>query len=221
VAPAYALQHLRRKRHAGSSLNDGGEIRPYDVTIKLPLGNRSIDDIVAFLNNGLLDECVASYDEDTNKMSLRGTKNAENHVVIGEGTTFTRLLGLIVGDSAQILDGELLLTASRFVDLTGTISVFVHSNLLTQNRDPRTRRVGDILAKIPSSAQFNRIDHFSSDVFVDVFNRYLSYVSIQLSDEDGRTLDLNGGRFTVMLNLAFARINKDEPISANIGATEA
>jgi hypothetical protein len=68
------------------------------VTIKLPLGNRSIDDIVALLKNGLLDEYVASYDDDTNNMSLRGTKNAENHVVIVEGTTCTRLLGLHVGD---------------------------------------------------------------------------------------------------------------------------
>jgi hypothetical protein len=45
--------------------------------------------------------------------------------------------------------------------------------------------VGDILAKIPCSAQFNEIDHYSSDAFVDVFNRYLSYVSIRLSDDDG------------------------------------
>jgi hypothetical protein len=95
--------------------------------------------------------------------------------MIGEGTTCTRLLGLSVGDSAHIVEGEpysfepkLLLTASRIVDLTRTSSVFVHSNLLTQNRDPQTRRVGDILAKIPRSAQFNGIDHYSSDAFVDV-----------------------------------------------------
>ena len=200
--------------------DDGGEIPGQPVTIKLPRGNRSIDDIVAFLNNELLDEYVARYDENTNKLSLRGTENAEHHVVIGEGTTCTRLLGLSVGDSAQIVEGELLLTASRIVDLTRTSSVFVHSNLLTQNRDPRTRRVGDILAKIPSSAQFNGIDHFSSDAFVDVYNRYLSYVSIRLSDDDGRTLDLNGGRFTATLKIAFNR-NSDEPISASISAASA
>jgi hypothetical protein len=201
--------------------DDGGEIPGEPVTIKLPHGNRSIDDIVAFLNDARLDEYEASYDENTNKLSLRGTENAEHHLVIGEGTTCTRLLGLNVGDSAKIVDGELLLTASHIVDLTRTSSVFVHSNLLTQNRDPRTRRVGDILAKIPSSAQFNEIDHYSSDAFVDVFNRYLSYVTIRLSDDDGRTLDLNGSRFTATLKIAFARINKDEPVSANIGAAAA
>jgi hypothetical protein len=198
--------------------DDGGEIPGQPVTIKLPRGNRSIDDIFEFLNNGSLDEYVASYDENTNKLSLRAAENADHHVVIGEGTTCTRLLGLSIGDSAQNVDGDLLLTASRVVDMTRTSSVFVHSNLLTQNRDPRTRRVGDILAKIPSSAQFNGIDHYSSDAFVDVFNRYLSYVSIRLSDDDGRTLDLNGGRFTATQKTAFAKINKDEPVSASIGA---
>jgi hypothetical protein len=200
--------------------DDGGMIPGEPVTIKVPRGNRSIDDIVAFLNDGRLDEYVTIYDENTNKLSLRGTENADHHVVIGEGTTCTRLLGLSVGDSAQIVDGELLLTAGRVVDLTRTSSVFVHSNLLTQNRDPRTRRVGDILAKIPSSAQFNGIDHYSSDAFVDVANRYLSYVSIRLSDDDGRTLDLNGGRFTATLKIAFAKIN-NEPVTASIGAAAA
>jgi hypothetical protein len=48
----------------------GGEIKRPPVIIKLPRGNRSIDNIVAFLNDGRLDEYVASYDENTNKLSL-------------------------------------------------------------------------------------------------------------------------------------------------------
>jgi hypothetical protein len=138
--------------------DDGGDIPGQPVTIKLPRGNRSISDIVAFLNNGLLDENVASYDENTNKFSLRGTENAEHHVVIGEGTTCTRLLGLSVGDYAQIVDGELLLTASRVVDLTRTSSVFVHSNLLTQNREPPDKACGWHLSEDPQlgTVQWNQ-----------------------------------------------------------------
>jgi hypothetical protein len=56
--------------------------------------------------------------------------NAEHHVVIEEGITHTRLLCLSVGDSAKCVDGELLLTASRVVELTGISWVFVHNNLL-------------------------------------------------------------------------------------------
>jgi hypothetical protein len=40
--------------------DDGGEVLGQPVIIKLPRGNRSIDDIVAFLNDGRLDEYVAS-----------------------------------------------------------------------------------------------------------------------------------------------------------------
>jgi hypothetical protein len=113
VAPAYVLQHIRQNDTLLLHYDDGGEIGSDDVTIKLSRGNRSIDNIVAFLNDGRLDAYVATYDENTNKLSLRGTENAEDHVVIGEGTTWTRLLGLSVGDSsAQFVEGELLLTVS-------------------------------------------------------------------------------------------------------------
>jgi hypothetical protein len=197
--------------------DDGGEERAPDVTVRLLHGNRSVDDIVAYLNDGRLQDYVASYDENTNRLTLEGTDDADAVLVVKAGTTCQRLLGLRVGDRATLSDDfHFRLTGSSVVDLTRTSSAFVHSNLLTQNRDPRTRRVGDILAKIPSSAQFNEIDHYTADAFVSVANRYLSYVSLRLSDDDGRTLDLNGGRFTATLKLSFDRSNEqqDEPVPA-------
>jgi hypothetical protein len=182
----------------------------------LPHGNRSVDDIVAFLKDGRLDEYVASYDENANRLTLEGTDDADKVLAIMPGTTCQRLLGLDVGAGASLSDDfHFKLTGARTVDMTRTSSVFVHSNLLTQKRDPRTRRVGDILAKIPNSAHFNEIDHYSSDAFVDVYNRYLSYVSIRLSDDDGRSLDLNGGRFTATLKIYFNR-NNDESVPASV-----
>jgi hypothetical protein len=119
-------------------------------------------------------------------------------------------------------DFHFQLTASSVVDLTRTSCAFVHNNLLTQKRDPRMRRVGDILAKIPSRAQFNEIDHYSADAFVSVANRYLSCKSLRLNDDDGRTLELNGGRFTDTLKLSFDRSNEqDEPVQAAGGPAAA
>ena len=197
--------------------DDGSAERAPDVTVRLPHGNRSVDDVVAFLNADRLQDYVASYDEFTNRLTLEGTDDAEAVLVVQPGTTCQRLLGLRVGDRATLSDNfHFQLTAGSVVDLTRTSCAFVHSNLLTQNRDPRMRRVGDILARIPSSAQFNEIDHYSPDAFVSVANRYLSYVSLRLSDDDGRPLDLNGGRFTATLKLSFARSNEqhDEPVPA-------
>jgi hypothetical protein len=46
------------------------------------------------------------------------------------------------------------------------------------------------------------------DGFVSVANRYLSYVSLRLGDDDGYTLELNGGRLTATLKLSFDRSNE-------------
>ena len=45
--------------------NGSNEWAP-DVTVRLPHGNRSVDDLVAFLNAGHLQDYVARYDEFTN-----------------------------------------------------------------------------------------------------------------------------------------------------------
>jgi hypothetical protein len=183
-----------------------------------------VDDVVAFLNAGRLQDYVASCDGFTNRLTLEGTDDAEVVLVVQPGTTCQRLLGLRVGGRATMSDNfHFQLTASSVVDLTRTSCAFVHNNLLAQNKDPRMRRVGDILAKIPSNAQFNEIDHHSTDAFVSVANRYLSCVSLRHSDDDGRTLELNGGRFTATLKLSFDRSNEqqDEPVPAGGGAAAA
>jgi hypothetical protein len=77
--------------------DDGGAIRSDDVTIKLPHGNRSVDDIVAFLSDVQLDEYVARYDKNTTRLTLEGMDNAEVILVVMLGTTCQRLLGLDVG----------------------------------------------------------------------------------------------------------------------------
>jgi hypothetical protein len=196
--------------------DDGGDEQAPDVTVRLLHGNRSVDDVVAYLNDGWLQDYVASYDENTNRLTPGGTDDAKAMLVVKAGTTCGRLLGMSVGDKATMSDDfRFQLTANSVVDLTRTSSAFVHINLLTQNMDPRTRHVGDILAKFQSSAQFNEIDHYTEDAFVSVANRCLSYVSMRLSDDDGRTLELNGGRFTATLKLSFDRSNEqDEPIPA-------
>jgi hypothetical protein len=43
-----------------------------------------------------------------------------------------------------------------------------------------------------------------------VVNRYLSYLSLRLNDDDGRTLKLNGGRLTATPKLSLDTSN-DEP----------
>jgi hypothetical protein len=58
------------------SNDDGGDGRAPDVTVRLPHGNRSVNELVAYLNAGRLQDCVARYDEFTNLLTLDGTDDA-------------------------------------------------------------------------------------------------------------------------------------------------
>jgi hypothetical protein len=72
--------------------DDGSDEWAPDVTVRLPRGNRSMDDLVAFLNAGRLHDYVARYDEFTNRVTLEGTDEAEAVLVMQPGTTCQRLL---------------------------------------------------------------------------------------------------------------------------------
>eukprot|EP00873_Tetraselmis_striata_P010651 jgi/Tetstr1/430915/TSEL_020671.t1 len=139
-------------------------------TIRIPHGNRSIDEILDIINPQLDHGYESSYDVATNRINLSSPNAAA--LTIEAGTTCTELLGLSIGD--QSVAG--VLAARRGVDLTRTSSIFIRSNLHTDNRDPVTRRTSDILAKIPLTSQFNELEHFSAQAWVDCKNKQLSYV---------------------------------------------
>eukprot|EP00873_Tetraselmis_striata_P024765 jgi/Tetstr1/445029/TSEL_032837.t1 len=139
-------------------------------TIRIPHGNRSIDEILDIINPQLDHGYESSYDVATNRINLSSPNAAA--LTIEAGTTCTELLGLSIGD--QSVAG--VLAARRGVDLTRTSSIFIRSNLHTDNRDPVTRRTSDILAIIPLTSQFNELEHFSVQAWVDCKNKQLSYV---------------------------------------------
>jgi hypothetical protein len=149
--------------------DDGGEERAPDLTVRLPHGDQWVDDDVAILNDGRLHDYVASYDLFTKRRTLEGTYDAEAVLVVQPGTTCGSLFGLGVCERATVSDDfRLALIAGHVVDLTRTSCAFVHNNLLTQNRDPRWRRVGEISARIPLNADCNENDHYSANAFVSV-----------------------------------------------------
>lgn len=183
-------------------------------TIRIPHGNRSIDEILDIINPQLDHGYESSYDVATNRINLSSPNAAA--LTIEAGTTCTELLGLSIGD--QSVAG--VLAARRGVDLTRTSSIFIRSNLHTDNRDPVTRRTSDILAKIPLTSQFNELEHFSAQAWVDCKNKQLSYVVIKLVDDSGRLLDLNGARFTLTIKSRLVRDDGPIPDSVSSFASE-
>lgn len=187
-------------------------------TIAIPHGNRSIDEILDIINPRLQYGYEASYDVATNRISFESALNTG--LDVEAGTTCGELLGVSVGDRASAGAGGAgrVLRAGRGVDLTRTSSIFIRSNLHTANRDPVTRRTSDILAKIPLTSQYNELEHFTSQAWVDCNDKQVSYVVVKLVNDHGRLMDLNGARFTLTIKLNIEQ--NDEPVEDSIRALE-
>eukprot|EP00873_Tetraselmis_striata_P008380 jgi/Tetstr1/428644/TSEL_018632.t1 len=162
--------------------------------ISLPLGNRSVDEIVVYLNDRLLHGYTAAYDEAINRIVF-GSELLGESLAIGEMSTCGRLLGVEAGDAA--VDGVLI--PPRGVDLAGTSSIFIRSNLSTRNRDPVSKATSDILAKVHGSQNFNEIEYNSSSLKFPIAYRNVSLIIIYLTDDFQRHMDFHGADFSLTL----------------------
>lgn len=180
--------------------------------ITLPHGNRSIDELIEFVNPSLLYTFEMVYSPATNKVTLVSDHIAE--VAVDAATTCGPLLGLAPGDTSS--DGQL--EAPRGVDLTRTSSIFLRTSLHTSNRDPITRRTSNVLAKIPLTSQFNELEHYTTDAWVECKNMAVSFIVCRLEDDNGRFLDLNGSRWTATIKLRISHNNAE--VSDGVRALE-
>eukprot|EP00873_Tetraselmis_striata_P036389 jgi/Tetstr1/456653/TSEL_043354.t1 len=162
--------------------------------VSLPLGNRSVDEIVVYLNDRLLHGYTAAYDEAINRIVFSSDVLGES-LAIGEMSTCGRLLGVKAGDAAA--DGVLI--PPRGVDLAGTSSIFIRSNLSTRNRDPVSKATSDILAKVHVSQNFNEIEYHSSSLKFPIADRNVSLIIIYLTDDFQRHMDFHGADFSLTI----------------------
>lgn len=168
-----------------------------DVFVSLPLGNRSIDELVAYLNTKLIDGFEASYDEAINRLIFTSDILGAT-LAIGSMTTCSKLLGVVVEQSDE--DGVLI--GSKGVDLAGTSSIFIRSNLSTRNRDPVTRAQSNVLAKVHVSRNFNEIEYHSSDLQFPVNDRSISVLVIYLTNDQQESIDLHGADYSLTLEFS-------------------
>lgn len=167
--------------------------------ITFPPGNRDIDFLLDYINSSIQNDFVCKYDPATNKISFSGGSS----ILFIEGGTALQMLGLEVN---QVGFG--VLEAKFGVDLTRTSSILLRSNLHGTNRDPYTRRMSDILCKIPvTREQANEIIEYSQPAFIRITNPSIDHFVFQLTDDDGVPLNLNGNRWTVTIQVS---IEKDE-----------
>ena len=170
------------------------EINSVSYQIILPVGNHSIDQLILVINDVLPDGVEAVYSEETNKVIVSGTWNVI--IRIGNGTTSSVLLGLEAGSTSinNVLQGT-------GVNLRGTGSFFIQTNLRTRNREPVTRGYGSLLASVPITKSHNGIETFQSNIQVPILDRQIAFIIIQLLDDDQRPVVFHGGHWSMTLEI--------------------
>ncbi len=89
------------------------------------------------------------------------------------------------------------------INLTGTTSFYLRSNLRTRNRDPRTMGYSSIIANIPITKPHNGLERFSQSGFMfGIRERSIHYIVIEILDDKLETVTFHGGEWQVTLEFA-------------------
>jgi hypothetical protein len=177
------------------------EFAEEDRFIALPLSNRSVDELIIYLNDGrLLDGFEASYDDAINLLVI-ASSDPDATLAVGDLTTCDKLLGLCPSDAS--VDG--VLVGGRSVDLSGTSSIFIRSNLSTRNRDPVTRAQSNVLANVHVSRNFNAIEYHSSGMQFAISDRFVSVILVYLTDDERKSMDFHNVDYSHTIEFALKR----------------
>ena len=166
--------------------------------IELPLGNHSIDELVDVLNRRLLFGFQAAYSENTNTLRF-SSETLGAALVIGPATTCGGLLGVRAGDTSVMGSYN----APGGVNLAGTTSFYIRSNLRTRNRDPRFLGYSSIIANVTITKPHNGLERFSQSGFTfGIRERSIHYIVIQILDDALEPVTFHGGQWQVTLEFA-------------------
>ncbi len=166
----------------------------YAVTVQLPQGNYSVDELVDHVNAAQA-VVVMSYSDNRNTVSFQSVAS-EAEIVIAPGTSCQKLFGFRVGDTS--VSG--VLECALGVNLQGTQSFFIRSNMRTRNRDPVLRGFGNLLASVPITRAHNGIEVYTNrGLTVSVTDRSIHYIILQILDDDQNPVTFHGGQWSVTL----------------------
>ena len=152
---------------------------PEPLIIDLPMGNHSIDELVDVLNRRLLFGFTAAYSKNTNTLHF-SMANISAALEIGPLTTCGDLIGVRAGDTSVL--GSYY--APGGVNLAGTTSFYIRSNLRTRTRDPRTLGYSCIIANISITKPHNGLERFTQAGYSFGFKeRSINYNIVEVLDD--------------------------------------
>ena len=194
------------------NVNSSNNVLNYTVettgySLVIPQGNYTANTMKAFLSLNLQNFTI-TYNPTTNKFLFVNTQN--NNFTFGSTSTCLGLLGF----SGQTSSINYSLTSTKTINLNPIRCICVCSDLPTSNISLNAKNKNNILCSIPITTQPNSIITYlnSNNFKINTYVNILSSLKIQLMDQDGNILDLNGSNWSMTIQFDVIDFVDDEPI---------
>ncbi len=208
---------------------DAGEQSTSTQELEIPAGNYSVYSLAELISADINSHQIVGnleytfsmeYDTDKNKFLygavndlVEATPVVISFFFLGNERGCNIEMGFNANDSVVITntDDKTLRYSKNVIDINGSIhGVYIRSNLVSQGTlDSQNGTLSNILARLPLSVQSGGIlfaeqsDHRS---LVDI--RTINTITIRLTDERNRILDLNGLHFQICISIDFVYAEK-------------
>lgn len=176
-------------------------------SLVIPQGNYTANTMKTYLNTNLQNFTV-SYDSTTNKFKFVQKDNFD--FILQSTSTCLGLLGF----TGQTTSTSYNLTSTQTLNLNPIRCICVCTNLRTSNININSKNKSNIICSIPITTQPNSIITYlnPNNFKINTYANVLSSLRIQLMDQDGNILNLNGANWSMTIQFDVIDFVDDNPV---------
>ena len=198
--------------------NDSGSFS-VQQSYTIPSKNYNVVELVAQLNSLITSNSftfTASYDTQTLKLTFTLTStNAGTNFTKFEMKSSSTCLSQLGFAASQLgtTGSSSSIVATNVLNLHRTLNIFVRTNMKVDNLDSRGEQSG-IISKIQIDQEAGGIVHYRNieNIKFQLTDTFLDHLIINLTTDDGTTIDLNGLNY----HLSFAFFFRKERVDPNV-----
>ena len=195
------------------NVNSSNNVLNYTVdsinySLVITQGNYNVNNFKSFLNSNMSNFTI-SYDPIQNKYTFVNTANL--NFTFSSTSSCLGLLGFTNQNNTSI---NYSLTSTQTINLNPIRCVCVGSNLPSSNISLTSKNKNNIICSIPITTQANSIINYlnPNNFKINTYANVLSSLRIQLMDQDGNLLNLNGANWSMTIQFDVIDFVDDNPI---------
>lgn len=176
--------------------------------VTITSGNYSASSLVEALNTAITLNITVSFDEDNAVFTFTGT----SAFTIDSATMF-RQLGL--KDQLPTASGTTY-TSTHVCDFAGTTSLYIRIRNVSMNNLDSRGATTNIIASIVNNVNYGDYIFYTPPevLYFQINEQQLSHIDIEITDQEGNIIDLNGSSFNLTLSVHFV-IQRETNIATN------